>query len=88
MTDIRQLQIAKGCVLYRATDFLSLAVSTFLVLIPGETSSVSSNFSQTSANFRRTSEMGNSQCGLVEVQFVGKRIGVEGFHVLETTVGL
>lgn len=32
-------------------------------------------------NFRRTSEMGNSQCGLVEVQFVGKRISVEGFHV-------
>lgn len=32
--------------------------------------------------------MGNSQCGLVEVQFVGKRISVEGFDVLETFVGL
>lgn len=51
LTDIRQLQIGKGYVLYRATDFLSLAVSTFLVLIPGETSPVSSNFSQTSASY-------------------------------------
>lgn len=30
--------------------------------------------------------MGNSQCGLVEVRFVGKRISVEGFHVLETFI--
>lgn len=95
MIDIRQLQIAEGCSAELQIFLLWLFPHVASPHSWWNFPSFQQFFSNISLlltqiyvfyNFRRTSKMGNSQCGLVDVRFVGKIISVKCFHVLETLI--